>query len=312
MCCFSRSPFRVLTYKTGTGWITSYGSIAGKHLQALPQAPHRMRIDEKGAWFGITAPVDLVVGEQIVIGGGQPILEGAIVTSRIPGGNRNVPKDRRMRKIKLRLGHHLKPNDWQWLMDANEAPLGHLLGNWRHVLWSCCPHPLRVRGSARDWISWRCRGYLAKQVASIRVRLTSWSTLTYEASQLGARQRTGAGDNRTGLDALHVAKEFLARKEATEGQLIERRILAAQDAHTRLHYQAAGGIILLLETVPKDGLIVDVVVIGLVERLAHRALKGLHNAAPEGGGLVVAFGRVFVVAKIQFRTERQFGVLGHL
>lgn len=156
--------FKGLTYKTGTGRITAYSSIAGKHLQALPEAPHGVRIDEKGARLGIATSVDLVVGEEIVIGAGQPILESSIITTRIPGGNRDIPKDWRMCEIKLRLGDHLRgANDWRWLT----ANCSYLPVNWQRVLSFCCPHPPRGRGWVRDWSAWQYRGYLTMEVTSI-------------------------------------------------------------------------------------------------------------------------------------------------
>lgn len=97
-----------LTYEPGTGRITTYSTIAGEHLQALPESPDRMRIDQKGAWLRIASPIDLIVGEQIIICAGQPILQCAIITPWIPSSYGYVAKDRRMRKVKLGLGDDLQ------------------------------------------------------------------------------------------------------------------------------------------------------------------------------------------------------------
>jgi len=97
-----------LTYETGTGWVPAYRSVSGKHLQALPQAPHRMRIDEEGPGLGIPPPVYLVVGEQIVVRAGEPILQCSIIFARIPGGNRDIPEDGGMGEVELGLGDHLR------------------------------------------------------------------------------------------------------------------------------------------------------------------------------------------------------------
>lgn len=97
-----------LTYKPGTGWITTYSTIAREHLQALPESPHRVRIDKKGAWLRIASPIDLIVGEQIIICTCQPILQCAIITPWIPSSYGNIAKDWRMRKVKLGLGDHLQ------------------------------------------------------------------------------------------------------------------------------------------------------------------------------------------------------------
>jgi len=97
-----------LTYETGTGWIPAYRSVSGKHLQALPQAPNGMRIDEEGPGLGIPPPVYLVVGEQIVVRAGEPILQCSIIFARIPGGNRDIPEDGGMGEVELGLGDHLR------------------------------------------------------------------------------------------------------------------------------------------------------------------------------------------------------------
>lgn len=144
-----------LTYEPGTGWITTYSTIAGEHLQALPESPDRVRINKKGAWLRIASPIDLIVGEQIIICAGQPILQCAIITPWIPSSYGYVAKDRRMRKVKLGLG-----DDLQSLIVNRidrSLQLRNLLGNSPHVLWFCCQHPLRVLALGRDWISWRCR-----------------------------------------------------------------------------------------------------------------------------------------------------------
>lgn len=128
--------------------------------------------------------------------------------------------------------------------------------------------------------------------------------LTYKSTQLRACQRAGTGNNGTGLDISNIAKEFLARKKSTEGQLVERLILASKDSYTRLHDQASRGIVLLLETVAKNWFVVHIIMIRirLVDRLSHGLLKGLDNPLPELLGLVVAQLRVLVMAEIQLGT----------
>lgn len=176
MCSFDvMGKFSLLTNKTGTGRITAYCAITGKHLQTLPKTPHGMRIDEESTWFGITSSVDLIVGKQIIVRRGQPVLESAVITAGIPGSDCDIAKDRRMRKIKFGLGNHLEVRVMRWLIDdwnvqSDNWGLGiamngnavNLLENSRHVLWFCCQHPLRVLGLARDWISSRCRVYLTE------------------------------------------------------------------------------------------------------------------------------------------------------
>lgn len=106
----------------------------------------------------------------------------------------------------------------------------------------------------------------------------------------------------------------MTRKEPAEGQFVEGRVLAAQDPHARLHDQAGRGVVLLLEAVPKDGLVVHVVVVRLrlVYRLHHGLLEGPDNALAKLLGLVVAQLRVLVVAEIQLGAQRELGVLRDL